>query len=90
MLLLHDTVMPPSVGTTEAIAKFEWIVILQPWFRRDLIPSDYHPFSPLKWDCEDIISKKVYNITYRTSTQSLIQPWKKTVKTGTTLFSAIL
>jgi hypothetical protein len=57
MLILHDNVMSPSLCTTEAMAKSEWTVILQSPLRIDLVPSDYHLFSPLKFDCEDMTSK---------------------------------
>jgi histone-lysine N-methyltransferase SETMAR len=45
-VLLHHNSAGPH--TREAITKLQWTVLPHPPYSPDLVPSDYHLFSPLK------------------------------------------
>jgi histone-lysine N-methyltransferase SETMAR len=49
VLLRQDNARPhTSLHTREAITKIQWTVLPHPPYSPDLVPSDYHLFSPLK------------------------------------------
>jgi len=94
MLIQHDSARPhTSLRTQEAIAKFGSNVLLHPPHSRDLAPSDFHLFGPLKdalrgtrfEDDESVIRavrtwlREQEMSWYREGMHALVSRWRKAI-----------